>query len=253
MRHDVTPTAGQHGAGVGIAGESHEPGRTAAERSGEQPTRSRRSRGAAGEAGASATNAKTDGGASRNRRTAAGEGKARSTRGRATAKAGDESVDAPVSQPESEPQIQPDRPTPAEPVVPTGPERPEPRHIPAAPRLAARVGDEIRIVASAIFVGGTAPLLPGARYSIGAHEGQMQILGPVDAHPGRVVLSRSLRDIEVSGINGRVVIGERQSVGGGGRLGLVFTGLVGCAIEDLERILVEFGDRSEIESVTFER
>jgi hypothetical protein len=117
--------------------------------------------------------------------------------------------------------------------------------------MGGRVGDEIRIVASAIFVGGTAPLLPGARYSIGAHEGQMQILGPVDVHPGRVVLSRSLRDIEISGINGRVVIGEKDS-GGGSRLGLVFTGLVGCSVDDLERILVEFGDRSEIEPVTFE-
>ena len=122
---------------------------------------------------------------------------------------------------------------------------------PAAPRGSAHVGDEIRIVASAIFVGGTAPLLPGARYAIGAHEGQMQILGPVDAHPGRVVLSRSLRDIEISGLNGRVVMGEKESIGGN-RLGLVFTGLVGCAIEDLERILVQFGDRSEIEPVRFD-
>lgn len=113
------------------------------------------------------------------------------------------------------------------------------------------MGDEIRIVASAIYVGGTAPLLPGARYSIGAHEGQMQVLGPVDVHPGRVVLSRSLRDIEVSGINNRIIIGEKRSVGGG-RLGLVFTGLVGCAVEDLERILVEFGDPTEVESMSFE-
>jgi hypothetical protein len=105
---------------------------------------------------------------------------------------------------------------------------------PKAPKRATQA-DEVLILASGVFVGGTAPLLPGARYAIGIHEGDLKILGPMDQMPDRIVVSKKLAGLQISALSDRLVISEasRNRIS----LGLVFSSIGGRSAEDLEAIL----------------
>jgi hypothetical protein len=91
------------------------------------------------------------------------------------------------------------------------------------------------VLASGVFVGGTLPLLPGARYSISADGANLEVTGPVDIAPTQVAVRRSLSGVEASIVGDRLIIADRAPAAGG--LGLVFTGVVGAAPEVLERRL----------------
>jgi hypothetical protein len=85
----------------------------------------------------------------------------------------------------------------------------------ATPR--ARVTDDRRseqpatTLATAVFVTGTAGLQPGRRYGIGLSGSRLVILGPTDLDPGAVALERSAGEIEVSSVEGRMILSANGS------------------------------------------
>jgi hypothetical protein len=95
--------------------------------------------------------------------------------------------------------------------------------------------NEVRILASAVFVGGNAPLLPGARYGIGVHEQVLHVLGPLDTSPDKVVVSRRLDELDVTALGDRIVLSASSPTLGS--IGVVFTGINGRTAGGLEEAL----------------
>ena len=112
------------------------------------------------------------------------------------------------------------------------PDAASPADVPAAPPT----GDpnESRILATAVYAGGSAPLETGERYILSAHDESLQIRGPVEKSPDTVVFSRPLIELDVTGIDGRFIV---TSAPGHGRTTMVFTSLTGRRPEQLEALL----------------
>ena len=86
-----------------------------------------------------------------------------------------------------------------------------------------------RMIASGVFVTGSAGLIVGSRYGIQVGGARLRILGPVHLDPATIALEHELRGITASGENGRLVV----NAGPGSRSGLllVFMSLNGGSIE----------------------
>lgn len=90
-------------------------------------------------------------------------------------------------------------------------------------------GQETRLLATATFVTGTARLEPGHRYGIAIRGSRFLVVGPVDLDSKRIALDRPVADIQVSGLEGRLVVSEQ------GRSGVVlaFMSVAGSGLDDL--------------------
>ena len=109
----------------------------------------------------------------------------------------------------------------------------------AAP--AARPAAEARnvILASAIYVTGTRGLQAGSRYGIALVGDELRILGPVDFDPTAVTLVHTLKGVDATGLQGRLIItagdGRRD------RLALVFMSVAGGSAEGVADAIVAAG------------
>jgi hypothetical protein len=90
--------------------------------------------------------------------------------------------------------------------------------------------DQVTMLASGVFAGGTPRLIIGSRYIIGIRGPAILVLGPVDTAPDRVVLSHDLSDIRASGIGDRFLLSASDPA----RVALGFIGVLGRSVEDLE-------------------
>lgn len=92
------------------------------------------------------------------------------------------------------------------------------------------------VVASAIYVTGTRGLQPGSRYGIALVGHELRILGPVDVDPGAVAIVHSLRGVDATGLQGRLIITAGQ--GRRDRLALVFMSVAGGSAEGVADTIV---------------
>lgn len=88
---------------------------------------------------------------------------------------------------------------------------------------------EPSVLATATYVTGTARLEPGQRYGIAIQGSRFQVLGPLNLEPKRIALERSVSDLQVSALDGRLVVSES------GRSGFVlaFMSVAGAGLDDL--------------------
>ena len=92
------------------------------------------------------------------------------------------------------------------------------------------------VLASAIYVTGTRGLQAGSRYGIALVGYDLRILGPVDTDPTAVAILHSLRGVDATGLQGRLIItagdGRRD------RLALVFMAVAGGSPEGVADAIV---------------
>jgi hypothetical protein len=94
---------------------------------------------------------------------------------------------------------------------------------------------ETILAGSGVYVGGSAPLIPGARYNLNVRGETFDIVGPVDTAPGRLALSRRLDSIDATVIGGRLLV---SAIGSGrGRFTFAFEHLADVDTVELEKAL----------------
>jgi len=99
----------------------------------------------------------------------------------------------------------------------------------------ADVPANLRVLASGVFVGGSAGLEVGRRYEIGRRDGSLTVLGPVDSEPGKIQVERALQWITATTVGGRLVISDES--GGSRSFSLVFERIAGLNGDALEASL----------------
>jgi hypothetical protein len=62
------------------------------------------------------------------------------------------------------------------------------------------------VVATAVFIEGSEPMVPGARYSLRLHREDLRLTGPVDSRPDHIVVSRRLRDLAITALGDRLIV-----------------------------------------------
>jgi hypothetical protein len=92
------------------------------------------------------------------------------------------------------------------------------------------------LLATAVFVAGSARLEPGNRYVLALRPGRLLVLGPADVDPAAVVLDRDVAEIEVRSLDGRLILSEPH-----GRSGLVlaFMSVAGTSTENLASTIAD--------------
>lgn len=102
---------------------------------------------------------------------------------------------------------------------------PSPARAPTGPpaRRRRRAAPEVRTVGYGLFLTGSASLLPGFRYAIGVTEARLQVMGPLEQDPQRVVIDRDLGPFEATAAEGRLMLTEGPA--GRPRMFLVFDGV----------------------------
>jgi hypothetical protein len=100
-----------------------------------------------------------------------------------------------------------------------------------------------RVVASAVYMSGTAGLHVGSRYLLAVDDAQLVIEGPVEEGPGLVALVRGLRRLEAAGLNDRLVVTEGTS--GAPSTILIFMALAGGSADDAAVALEEAVERAK--------
>lgn len=111
------------------------------------------------------------------------------------------------------------------------PDGPIPR--PSRVSIPTPVLDELTILASGIFAGGSEPLELGARYAITRLADRARILGPLDSTPETVRLDLSLADLIVGTVADRLLL-TGPLVPGRRDLVLTFQALAGMHGQELE-------------------
>lgn len=104
---------------------------------------------------------------------------------------------------------------------------------PKAVPIATPVHDELRILGSGVFSGGSEPLEVGARYAIARLADRAQILGPLGSTPWTVRVDTSLADLIVGTVNDRALLTAPKAPGRR-ELVLTFQALAGMQGEELE-------------------
>jgi hypothetical protein len=74
--------------------------------------------------------------------------------------------------------------------------------------------EEAVILATAIFVTGTARLEPGRRYGFAITDSSLRLAGPTDVDPDALVMERPLAGLEAHALEGRLVLTEPGSRSG---------------------------------------
>lgn len=124
----------------------------------------------------------------------------------------------------------------ARPITLVGGKRPAPDGPvlrPSRVSLPTPVLDELTILASGIYSGGSEPLELGARYAIARLAGRVRILGPLDSTPETVRLDLPLAGLIVGTVADRLLLTEPLASGRRG-LVLTFQALAGMHGQDLE-------------------
>jgi hypothetical protein len=102
------------------------------------------------------------------------------------------------------------------------------------------------VLASAIYVTGSRGLQAGSRYGIALFGDDVRILGPVDVDPSAVVIRHSLRGIDATGLQGRLIITATD--GRRDQLALVFMSVAGGSPEGVADAIVAAADHLETDS-----
>ena len=100
---------------------------------------------------------------------------------------------------------------------------------------AEAIGRGAQNIASGIFAGGAAQMIVGYRYMISVTARQVQISGPVDLSPHRIVFRAPRTSVEAAAARNDVVIGAEPTPGR--RVQLVFTGIAGTGAQRLVSVL----------------
>lgn len=85
------------------------------------------------------------------------------------------------------------------------------------------------MLATATYVTGTARLEPGRRYGIAIRRSRFLVVGPVDLDSKRIALDRPVVGIQVSALEGRLVVSEQSRSG----VVLAFMSVAGAGVDDL--------------------
>jgi hypothetical protein len=88
-----------------------------------------------------------------------------------------------------------------------------------------RAGRGAQSLASGVFAGGAAEMTVGYRYLISVTARQLQISGPVDVAPDRIVFRAPRATVEAAALRNDIVIGAEPR--GGRRVQLIFRGVAG--------------------------
>jgi len=95
------------------------------------------------------------------------------------------------------------------------------------------------MLASAIYLTGSKALLAGSRYGIAIFGHTLRILGPVDVDPRAIVLERSLKGMDATGSQDRLVI----TATGRGQFTLIFMSIAGGPADRVADYIVEAARR----------
>jgi hypothetical protein len=95
-------------------------------------------------------------------------------------------------------------------------------------------GDSMKLLTSAVYVGGSGRLMLGERYLIARRGRHLQILGPITENPSRVIVEEPLDSLAIVGANDRLVVTNTR---GRGNLALAFQRLAGASAIDVEKAL----------------
>jgi hypothetical protein len=98
-----------------------------------------------------------------------------------------------------------------------------------------RAGRGAESLASGVFAGGVAEMTVGYRYLISVTARQLQISGPVDVTPQRIVFRAPRGSVEAAALHNDIVIGAEPSPGR--RVQLVFRGVSGGQGDHLMEVL----------------
>jgi len=112
----------------------------------------------------------------------------------------------------------------------------------ASQRPGARAVEVPRVLATAVFVTGSARLQPGHRYSLALRSARFLVLGPSDVDPSAVVLDRDVADIEIRTVEGRLIVNEPRSRSG---LVLAFMSVAGASPTDLASTITHAAQAAE--------
>lgn len=110
----------------------------------------------------------------------------------------------------------------------------EPSH---ALAVAPRRTNGLRNIATGVFAGGSAEMVVGYRYMISLTARQLQIAGPVDLSPQRVVFKAARESVEAAALRSDLVIGAETT--SGQQVQLSFRGVSGGQGDHLVAILDE--------------
>jgi hypothetical protein len=102
------------------------------------------------------------------------------------------------------------------------------------------------VLASAIYVTGSRGLQAGSRYGIALFGDDLRILGPVDIDPSAVMIRHSLRGMDATGLQGRLIITATD--GRRDQLALVFMSVAGGSPEGVADAIVAAADHLETDS-----
>jgi hypothetical protein len=87
------------------------------------------------------------------------------------------------------------------------------------------------LLATGVFIGGTAGLIVGARYAIVRAGTDFRVLGPLDSAPDAVAVHRPLDELDPLAVDDRCVIAQRSDPG---RALIAMRGIAGLTGEGLE-------------------
>lgn len=90
--------------------------------------------------------------------------------------------------------------------------------------------DETIILATAVYLTGSASLKPGYRYAIATYGSRFRVLGPLDIDPTIVALDRPAQSIEASDVEGRLLVSESN---GRSSMTIAFMSVAGPSTRDL--------------------
>jgi hypothetical protein len=103
-------------------------------------------------------------------------------------------------------------------------------------------GAAFQVIATGVFVGGTRPLVIGSRYLLSIQGGALEVRGPIDSSPNRVVVATDLAGVEASGIGDRLLISGTEDPS---TFALGFASITGDTAESLERGINEARSRAD--------
>jgi hypothetical protein len=110
-----------------------------------------------------------------------------------------------------------------------------------ANQTAAATGAQRHVLATAVYVAGSADLQPGHRYGIATQGSRLLILGPTEVQPERIALDHSLAGLEPRLADARLILADQIG------FVLAFMAVAGPSIDDLAAMIARAA-RSAVEA-----